>query len=127
VAALDRHAPEGEIAETGIERGIRMAGEVALGCSRLGARREAADGGDAGRCERVALSIWRSEQQRGASVGLEVLRVPGEARDEDDRLAGEIACRLDERGIGRAVFEQGCQTCGSGAADQPARLGAAET
>jgi hypothetical protein len=56
--------------------------------------REAADGGDARGFQGIAIAALGEEQQRGTAVGLQVAGVPGQARNQDDRLPGRAVATL---------------------------------
>src|SRR5579884_3822927 len=100
----DLQSPECEISEAGIEPGLRMAGEKAAPYPRRIRRIWRDVGESAEHCEprmgeRITLSSGR-EQDESAGIDLDVRRVGGKPRYQDQRRAIYVRCNIDERGEG---------------------------
>ena len=118
------HAPEGEIAEAGIELRLRDgAPGSGGGCGRSSAPSRStgakAPSTVSRGCARASPLPVLGQQQRGAAVELQIGGVGGQLRHQDQRRAVGIGGDIDQRGKGVAgIAVQRRQRPGAGRAQQ---------
>jgi hypothetical protein len=114
--------PEGEIGKAGVKRSLRMSGKEApagalvLDASSLETR-GAADEGEARMRERVAAPDAR-KQERSARIGLQMARMGGKPRQEEQGAPVDIGGDAGEAGKWRALRIERRKRTASHAAQQ---------